>query len=81
MASRARQHPARFFDAFKCTFNMCVCYTVIGGQLLIFDFIYSQSYVWPPARPSSGALFIYIESGLFLLIFKFVWIVNVDWQG
>ena len=38
---------------------MCVCYTVIGGQLLIFDFIHSQSYVWPPARPSLGALFVY----------------------
>ena len=27
LASRARQHPARFFDAFKCTFDICVCYT------------------------------------------------------
>ena len=54
-------HPACFFDAFKRAFNMCVCYTVIGGQLLIFDSIYSQSYVWPPARPSSGALFVYLN--------------------
>ena len=42
---------------------MCVCYTVIGGQLLIFDFIHSQSYVWPPARPSSDALFVSLKSG------------------
>ena len=42
---------------------MCVCYTVVGGQLLIFDFIHSQSYVWPPARPSSDALFVSLKSG------------------
>ncbi|MCT3147339.1 hypothetical protein EFO53_05225 [Lacticaseibacillus rhamnosus] len=42
---------------------MCVCYTVIGGQLLIFDFIHSQSYVWPPARPSLGALFYLLSEG------------------
>ena len=51
LASRARQHPARFFDAFKRAFNMCVCYTVIGGQLLIFASICYQSRV----RLASGA--------------------------
>ena len=66
LASRARQHPARFFDAL----NMSFCYNACGGQLLIFNFIYSQSYVWPPARRQSGVLFCVLSIFVFATLIK-----------